>query len=310
MRFLICEPDGFSEDAIAELRAAGHQVRAFDAGKGTLEDALADAEGILVRLGIHWDRARLAQAPKLRVLLTPTTGLDHIDLAAAAERGIRVISLRGLKGLDEVTSTPELAFALLLALARNLPSAVASVREGRWNRDLFVGRELRGKRVGLIGCGRTGQAFARMCAGFAMPVCYYDPYVDLPGLERVGSLAELAERCEILSAHVILNAETEGLLDEAFFQACRKKPWLINTSRGAIADEAALLRALADGRLSGAAVDVLRGEPEKGKPLHSAMLDYARGHENLLITPHIAGATWDAMRHTENMIVRAFLAEK
>lgn len=307
MRVLLCEPEGFCPRAVEALAGAGHEVVAFDAERMDFDRELAGAEAVVVRLGVKWDEARLAGAPRLRAILTPTTGLDHIDLEAAERRGIRVMSLRGLPGLDEVTSTPELAFGLLLALARRIPAATAAVRKGEWNRDAFVGRELRGKCVGIIGCGRTGVAFGGYCEAFGMRVAYVDPFVTHDRWERLPTPGELAKSVDVLSLHVHLTAETRGMINREVLKRCRRAPMLINTSRGAIVDELALLEALERGWISGAALDVVRGEPEKGGRVASPLIEAAGRRDNLLITPHIAGATSDAMRHTENMIVRAFL---
>ena len=306
MRILLTEPEGFSPVALEKLRSAGHRVGRVEAA-ADFDEEVARAEGVIVRLGVRWTAARLAAAPKLRWLLTPTTGLDHIDLEAAAAQGVAVVSLRGLPGLEAVTSTPEHAFALLLALVRRIPGAVAHTWEGGWDRDAFQGRELRGKQVGVIGLGRTGTAFAGYCQAFGMSVRYYDPYVKGGAWPGLDSLAALAAWSDVISVHVHLTPETAGMLDAAFFQGCGRSPWLVNTSRGDLVDEGALLEALQSGRISGAAVDVVQGEPEKGGVWSSPLRDYAKRHANLLVTPHIAGCTLDAMRHTEEMIVDAFL---
>jgi D-3-phosphoglycerate dehydrogenase len=307
MRFLLCEPADFSESALQTLYQAGHEVVAFDPGTLDFGEELKKAEGLIVRLGIRFTAEVLAEAPRLQVILTPTTGLDHIDLEAARERGIEVLCLRELPGLDEVTSTPEHAFALLLALVRNIPAAAASVLRGEWNRDAFVGRELKGKRVGIIGCGRTGSRFGDYCEAFGMNISYVDPVVRHSVWKRIEDVRTLAMESDILSLHVHLAETTRYMLDRNFFNACGRKPYLINTSRGGLVDEEALLEALASGMLSGYAADVVENEPERGRTWASPLLEYARSHDNVLLTPHIAGATQDAMRHTENMIVKAFL---
>ncbi|MDA3872388.1 MAG: NAD(P)-dependent oxidoreductase [Kiritimatiellae bacterium] len=240
MRFLLCEPADFSESALRSLRQEGHEVVEFNPQAMDFNRELEQAEGLIVRLGIRFTAEVLAGASRLRVILTPTTGLDHIDLVAARSRGIEVLSLRGLPGLDEVTSTPEHAFALLLALVRKLPAAAASVLRGEWNRDAFVGRELRGKRVGLIGCGRTGTAFGTYCEAFGMQVGYVDPVVQHPVWKRFGDMGALAGASDFLSVHVHLAEDTRHMLDSAFFAACTRKPVLVNTSRGGLVDEAAL----------------------------------------------------------------------
>lgn len=299
---LLTEPRDFSPQALDILRRGGFDPRPFKGELSDLKGSLAGQEGVIVRLGIRWTRELLGAESQLKFIGTPTTGLDHIDLEAARKRGIDVISLRGLEGIEEITSTVEHTFGLLLALVRRTCPAHLSVLEGAWDRDAFVGRELRGRLLGIVGMGRLGRGVAAIARVFRMNVIYYDPLVDLPAFERCPSLKDLARRAEIISLHAKLTVETRAMIGPDFFDSCRRGLYLVNTSRGDLVDEDALLQALEKGVLAGAALDVLRDEPEKGTPFPSPVIEYARRHDNVLITPHVGGASSDAMRATEVMI--------
>jgi D-3-phosphoglycerate dehydrogenase len=248
----------------------------------------------------------LEQATRCRILATPVTGLDHIDLDACAARGVRVVSLRGeVEFLEQVRGTAELTVALALALLRNIPQAANDVRAGGWNRDRFRGRELFDHTVGIVGLGRLGRLVAGYLRGFGMHVIGYDPRADFPHdlATRVESLAGLAAQADLVSLHVTYDATTRHLVDSDVLHAMKPGAFLINTSRGGVLDEQALLDALRSGRLAGAALDVLDGEPfiTAAHPL----VAYAREHDNLLIVPHIGGSTVESFAKTE-----VFLAGK
>ncbi|HLE57466.1 MAG TPA: NAD(P)-dependent oxidoreductase [Rhodothermia bacterium] len=260
---------------------------------------------LFVRLQTAVTRDLLESATRLRAVISPTTGLNHIDLDAAAEFNIEVFHLRGqTEFLRSIPSTAEHTWALLLALVRRVPEAFESVRRGRWEQDPFRGIELHEKHLGVVGCGRLGSIVAHYGRAFGMSVSAFDPYAEfVPSyVDRCGSLEELLLKSDVLSVHVPLNDETTGMIGARQLESLPDGAVLINTSRGEIIDEEALLQALVSGRLSGAAVDVIRNElspSERGRTLVS----YARTHENLIITPHIGGATIEAVEKTDLFIV-------
>lgn len=269
---------------------------------------LREVDVLIVRLRTQIDREILEAAPRLKALVSATTGLDHLDTACAAERGIAVLSLKGETDfLRSIPATAEHTWGLLLALVRNLPWAYQSVLEGEWNRDRFRGRDLAGKRIGIVGLGRIGEKIVRYAQAFGMSVAAYDPYLQNwpPGVERHTQLESLCRQSEILSLHVPLNAETRGMF------GARELSWLpagalvLNTARGAVLDELALLAALETGQLAGTALDVLSDETHAAQPVRAQLIEYARQHTNLLLTPHIGGATIDSMHATE-----IFMAQK
>jgi D-3-phosphoglycerate dehydrogenase / 2-oxoglutarate reductase len=298
-RILIAEPLDFSPQAVSMLaQVAEVELRACD--RTGLGQALADFDVVWFRLAHRIDRALLAQAARCRILATPVTGLDHIDLDACRQLGIRVVSLRGeVEFLRTVRATAELTIGLTLALLRQIPAAAASVATGAWDRDRFRGQELFGKTIGLVGVGRLGSLVAGYFRAFGADVLGYDPRPDFPTslCTRVGTLEELFSRSDIVSIHAAYQPDTRHLIGRQQFAALRLGAILVNTARGGIVDEVALIEALDQGQLAGAALDVLDGEPEitAGNPL----VAYAKQHANMLIVPHIGGNTRESFAKTE-----------
>lgn len=303
MKVVVAESPDFAPRATGRMRAAGWTCEFFQGPLDALPAVLAGADGAIVRFGLRWDAERLRRAAgRLRFLAVAATGTDHIDRAAAAALGIEVVSVAGHPGLRDITATPEHAFGLLLALLRHTVPAHASVLRGEWTRDAFMGRQVRGSTVGVVGLGRTGRAFAAMAEAFGARVLYFDPHVAEARFPRCATLADLARASDVVAVHAVLDDSTRGLLDAAFFDALRPGAVLVNTARGAILDEAALLHALESGRLAGAALDVLCGEPEKGGTVASPLVDHARTHANLILTPHLGGATHESIAGAEELL--------
>ncbi len=301
------EPLGYSDSARAILRELG-ELEERELDRSGLLAAIPEVDVLIVRLAHTLDREVLDASDRLKVIVSPTTGLDHIDLEYAIGRGVSVLSLRGeYEFLSSVTSTAEHTWALLLALARKLPGAYEHVRTGGWDRDSFRGTEIQGKRIGIVGLGRIGVIVAEYARGFRMDVLGYDPAPRLwpDGVGRTNSLLELAEAVDVLTIHVPLEEATRGLIGSEVLKSLPNGALLVNTSRSEIVDSAALLSALEEGRLGGAALDVVPAERADDERLESGLIAYARVHDNLIITPHIGGATKEAMERTE-----VFMAEK
>lgn len=314
LRILNLEPENYAAEALAVLQSLG-EVETGPLDRPALLDRIGEFEVLIVRLAHQIDREVLDRAGRLKVIVSATTGLDHLDLECAAAKGIAVLSLRGETDfLRSIPATAEHTWALLLALVRRIPAAHASVLAGEWQRDRFRGADLAGKTLGLLGLGRIGEKVARYGLAFGMRVVAFDPYrAGWPdGVERLASQADLLARSQVFSIHVPLNTETEGLIGAAELDLLPPGALLINTSRGQVLDEAALLAALESGRLGGAALDVLRDE--RGVNLvESPLVCYARTHENLVLTPHIGGATRESMAATEIFMahkLRAFLNQR
>lgn len=302
---LVSESSNFSSAAAKRLEQAGRVIWA-DLDRPGLLATVSQADLLWVRLRNQIDRQVIDAAPHLRAIATPTTGLTHIDMNYAASRGIEVISLRGeTEFLQKIHATGEHTLALILALVRHLPSSARHVTEGGWNRDLFRGRELYGKTAGIVGYGRVGRMVADYLRAFGMRVIATDPGVRSAGAGvEMMPLDDLLARADVVTLHVSLTPETHGFFGKRQFARMKEGAWFINTSRGELVDESALLDALASGRIAGAALDVLCDERSSGMGERPLVI-YARTHENLLITPHVGGCTLESMQHTEE-----FLAEK
>jgi len=274
----------------------------------------APYEALFVRIGAAVNREVLDAAPKLRFVITPTTGLDHIDVALAESRGIRVLSLRGETAfLENVHSTAEHTWALLLGLIRRLPAAHSDVLAGRWRRQPFVGSELHGKTLGVIGCGRLGRKIVGFGAAFGMDVLAFDE--DAAAIARTTARAvgidELLAASSIVSLHLSLTPETHRFVSRERIARMRPGTIFINTARGEIVDEAALLDALKSGHLAGAALDVVDGDASwtEAHPLEAhPLVAYARANPNLLLTPHIGGYARESIDRTRRFVAERFIA--
>lgn len=299
----------------AARRALERRWRVRVASPASLRRAEPAATALFVKLRWPVNRALLARFPDLRWIVSPTTGLTHIDLAACRARGVEVLSLRGETAfLRGIGATAELTWALILAAERNLPDALASVRRGSWDRDPFAGGEVRGKTLGVIGLGRLGTMVARTALAFGMRVLYADPRrgARLAGARRV-ALRRLLAESDIVTLHADARPENEGMLGRAEFAAMKRRPLFVNTARGELVDEGALLAALKSGRVRGAALDVLRGEYRNSERERRAWLArhplaaYARRGGNLLLTPHIGGLTRESAARAEDFAAAKLL---
>ncbi len=298
----IAEPEGFSDEAVARLREVA-SVELQPCAAAELAEVLASCDVFWFRLGHRIDAEALRGA-RCRVIACPVTGLDHIDEAACAARKVRIVSLRGETAfLRRVRATAELTVGLAIALMRHLPRAAASVLAGQWDRDAFRGSELFEKTVGLVGVGRLGSICAEYFRAFGMRVLGCDPRPDVPDWIERRTLLELVAESDVISIHAAYNPSSHHLIDARVLAAVNPSAVLINTARGAIVDDSALLGALREHRLAGAALDVIEGEPNIG--LEHPLVDYARQHDNLLLVPHLGGNTRESFVKTE-----LFLADR
>ena len=307
IRILNAEPINYHDEPRQVLQSLG-KVDACQLTRAELIRCLSEYDVLIVRLGFQVDREVIDAGPNLKALVTATTGLDHIDVAYAEQCGIKVLSLRGETDfLRSIPATAEHTWALLLALARRIPWAFHSVLNGEWDRDAFRGHDLRGRRLGIVGLGRVGQKVARYGLAFGMQVHAHDPSpIDaIPDVIMCATLSDLLRQSDVLSLHVPLNPTTEKLIGAPELALLPPGAVIVNTARGAVLDEAALLDALESGNLSGAALDVLTDERVQRAGTSERLLAYARTHDHLLITPHVGGATEESMCDTE-----LFMAEK
>lgn len=269
--------DKLSNEAIEFLKQCPEfQV---DVGQEYLEQ-IANYDALLVRSQTQVTAALLEKAAKLKLIGRAGIGLDNIDQEAAAKKNIQVINTPQ----GNLVTTAEHTIALLMALARHIPQANASLKQGKWEKSKFLGTELRDKTLGVVGLGNVGKIVAELASGLKMHVIAYDPLVQN---ELSVSLDELFKQSDFITIHVPLMAQTRYLISKEAFQKMKPGVRLIQASRGGIVDEAALLDALNTGRVAGAALDVFEQEPP---PENHSLLT----HPKVIVTPHLAASTQEA----------------
>ena len=281
--------------ALDRLAAAGHEVRVREAdlppSHAELLEAMPEVEGLLCLLTERIDAELIAAAPQLRAISNYAVGTDNIDLAAAQARGIPVGRTPGVL----TDATADLTMALLLTAARRLPEAERAVREGEWRTwepRGWLGLELRGSRLAVVGFGRIGQAVAQRARAFGM---------EIEPVGRGDDLHAALTRADAVTLHVPLTDDTRHLIDARALRAMRPSAILVNTARGGIVDQAALAAALRDGTIGAAALDVTDPEPPPaGDPLLDA--------PNLIVLPHVGSATVAARGRMTEMAVDNLLA--
>jgi D-3-phosphoglycerate dehydrogenase len=258
-------------------------------GELTQEDlsaALRDVDGVIIRSNNRITGEMIAAAPRLRVIGRAGTGLDNVDVESATRRGVVVMNTPGVNAIAAAEHT----IALLLALARRLPAADRSVKDGRWERGHFMGVEVTGKTLGLIGLGRIGLLVARRAVGLNMRVVAHDPYVRADAVQdesiRFVSMEELLQGSDFISTHTPLVDGTHHLLNASTFARMRDGVCVVNCARGGIVDEEALCDAIDAGKVAGAALDVFEHEPPQGARVTQ--------YDQIITTPHLGGSTREA----------------
>jgi D-3-phosphoglycerate dehydrogenase len=302
-KILIAEPKDFSPEVITRLRQhAEVDVKAI--AQGDIRQALRDYDVFWFRLGWPIDERVLDENSRCRILATPVTGIDHIDEALCARLGVQIACLRGEREfLRSVRATAEMTLGLAISVMRHIPAAAADVETGRWHRDDFRGHELYERTAGIIGCGRLGNIVAGYLVAMGMKVLTYDPRPEAvvpSGVQRLDGLEAVLAQSDLVSLHVNYHTGTHGMIGPKQLAACKPGAVLVNTSRGGLIDEEALLSALRSGQLSAAALDVLADERKVDN--HHPLIAFARDNEHLLIVPHIGGNTYESFTRTEGFI--------
>ena len=294
---IVLVAEELSPAAIAQLES-GFEVRYVDgADRAALLPALADVDAVIVRSSTTIDAEALAHAPNLRVVARAGVGLDNVDVEAATKAGVMVVNAPS----SNIVSAAEHAVGLLLATARNVPQAMASLKAGEWKRSKFTGAELYQKVAGILGLGRIGELVAQRLAAFGMQVIAYDPYVPTARAAQLGvrlvSLEDLLAEADFITVHLPRNAETTGLIGERELRLVKPGVVIINAARGGIVDENALAVALKDGRVGGAGIDVFTTEPPAGNPLLA--------FPTVVVTPHLGASTHEAQEKAGTQVARS-----
>ena len=248
---------------------------------------LGDADALFVRSAVKVNADVLAKAPKLRVIGRAGVGVDNVDLPAATAAGVLVMNTPG----GNAVAVAEHTLGLMLCMARSIPQATASTKSGKWEKKKFMGSELRGKTLGILGLGYIGQEVAKRARGFEMKIIASDPYAN-PKLAADFGLSlvtpdDLYAQSDYITLHVAITKETDGMLNDAAFAKMKPGVRIVNCARGELVDGEALARAIQSGKVAGAAIDVFEAEPPPaGDPLLAL--------DTVLATPHIGGSTAEA----------------
>lgn len=275
--------DAIAEEGIAKLREAGFEVEVKTGLKPEeLIKVIPEYDGLIVRSATKVTREVIQAGKNLKAIGRAGIGLDNIDAEAAKERGIKVLNTPGATTI----SVAELTMGHMLALARHIPQATASLKAGKWEKKLFMGTELYGKTLGIIGLGRIGREVAKRASAFGMDIVAYDPYVREADVRDLGlkllPLEDLLQYSDYITIHVPLTPETKHMLGKREFELMKPGVRIINCARGGVIDEQALYEALVSGKVAGAALDVFEEEPPKDNPLLKL--------DNVIGTPHLGAS--------------------
>ena len=300
IRILI--PDKLAEEGLAMLRQV--EGVSFDIKAGIKPDELAaiigEYDGMIIRSGVTITKDVLAKSGRMRAIARAGVGVDNVDLSAATAAGVLVMNTPDANTL----STAEHTLALLLSLMRKVPDACAHVKGGGWSRNDYMGRQLAGRTLGIVGLGRVGRAVAERALAFGMKVLAYDPFQSGESAMggRVGlcrDLDAMLPQVDALTLHAVMSSDTQNLINAARLGIMKKTAVVLNCARGGLVDEAALADALNAGRIAGAAIDVFSSEPPGANPLLTA--------KNIVLTPHLGASTQEAQTAVSTEAVEAMI---
>lgn len=312
---LICDADRYPNDVFKLLSSDFTVFKSVADDRKALSDEIVNnrIEVLFCNLATKIDAQLLKEAFELKFVVSPTTGLSHVDLEYLKEMGITCVYLGQIKSeISSVFATAELTWGLLLAVARKMSLAAISTQSGDWRRENFFGVSLSNKVIGIIGFGRLGRRVAEYALSFGMKVLAYDSdqkvFADLDQSIVQCKLDHLMVNSDFVSIHVPLNNETKNLISRERINLLRNNAVLINTSRGDVVDEGALVDAIKSGKLFGVGIDVLQNENDSDfDASKSVLIQAAKSGYNVVVTPHLGGWTDDAVRVTRHAIAEEFM---
>ncbi len=283
-RVLVCDP--LADEGVAILEAIAQVELQPGLSEDQLAEAVVGADALVVRSGAQVTEKIIAAADKLKIIARAGVGVDNIDIPAATRRGVLVVNCP----TGNTVAAAEHTIAMLLAAARNIPQAHASLQAGKWERKRFMGRQVTGKTLGIVGLGKIGSEVARRGRGLGMGIVAYDPYIAPQHADNLGaemlSLEEVLKRTDFLTIHPALTDDTRGMIGAAQLALMKPGAILINCARGGIVEENALVEALKEGRIGGAALDVFAGGSQPNPELVAL--------DNVVATPHLGASTTEA----------------
>lgn len=266
-----------------------------------LRKHIVNYDGVVVRSSVRVDAPILEAGPRLKVVVRAGVGVDNVDIETATKCGVLVMNTPSANTI----TTAEHTIGLLISLARNIPQAYLSMKEGEWARKQYGGMELFGKTLGLIGLGRIGLHVAKVSNALGMRVIAHDPYIDTAVATSANvtllPFDEVLAHADFISLHAVLNDETRGMIDAAAIAKMKDGTRLVNTARGALIDDDALVAALQSGKVAGAALDTFAVEP-------LAVDSPLRDLPNVIVTPHLAASTKEAQVRAGSLAVERMLA--
>jgi len=287
--------DKVAKSAVELLKDKGFEIEEGDGlGEEEMIRKIKGFDGLIVRSATKVTKNVIDAGDSLKVIGRAGAGVDNIDVSSASEKGIKVLNTPGAN----TVSVAEHTLAMILSLCRRTPKAHASLREGKWEKHLFKGRELFGKTVGVIGAGKIGREVIKRLKAFDVEILVSDPFLDDAGAKELGvkkiDLDELLKQSFIVTIHVPFSEKTRNLLGEKEFAEMKDGVKIINIARGGIVNEKALLNALNSGKVAGAAIDTFENEPN---PMPELLK-----HDNVVVTPHLGAATIEAQNRAGEMI--------
>ena len=287
------------------LSSLGNVTYNFDLKQNDLKDTINDYEIVFVPTNLKFNKEVWTDESKIKVIATPSVGIEHIDVKFFREKGVKIISLKNKFELTKKIYSPaEIAFSHVLNLSRNIVSAIDDVKSNNWFPNNHIGNELNGKVIGIVGMGAVGTIMSNYCKAFGMKVVCYDPYKNVhdSDIKQYNSLKELLSESDIVSVHVDLTESTRDMFTLQEFKCMKDTAIFVNTSRGEVVNSVDLLHALNTNEISSVGLDVLSGERyEEGR---KSLVDYSKQSNRLIITPHLGGSTVEARLKRSNHICK------